>query len=86
MSERIRQLEDALQIAQIVVSPTPHPLLSKELLMIKHGIDDLEDKELNSSKPKDDAEADVFSEFGTLTISEQGETQFFGKSGAAVRY
>lgn len=85
MSERIQQLEDALQISQIVASPTPHPLLSKELLMIKHGIDDLEDRNIIASKPEADAEADVFSEFGTLTISDQGETQFYGRSGAAVR-
>lgn len=35
MSDRIRQLEDALQQAHSQSSQTPHPLLSGELLQIK---------------------------------------------------
>ena len=35
MSDRIRQLEDALQILQSRASPEPHPLLSPDLLTVK---------------------------------------------------
>lgn len=35
MSDRIRQLEDALQILQCRSSPDPHPLLSPDLLSVK---------------------------------------------------
>lgn len=84
MSERIRQLEEALQIIQAAVSSSPHPLLSNELLSIKNVTDTSEDSEVNKPKFDVDSEADVFSEFGTLSISDQGETRFYGRSGAAV--
>lgn len=35
MSDRIRQLEDALQILQSRSTPEPHPLLSPDLLSVK---------------------------------------------------
>ena len=38
MSVRIRQLEDALQIAHARTNSETHPLLEDHLLEIKHGI------------------------------------------------
>ena len=38
MSQRIRQLEDALEISHSANSATSHPLLREELLAIKRGI------------------------------------------------
>lgn len=35
MSERIRQLEEALQVVQSQISPEEHPLLRQDLLSIK---------------------------------------------------
>ena len=35
MSERIRQLEEALRSLHLKLSPDEHPLLSQELLLIK---------------------------------------------------
>lgn len=81
MSKRIRQLEDALKILQTRVSSAPHPLLTKDLLEIKtvsHS-DDSEDS-------PDSADADIYDDFGTLTITEKGLTHFVGRSGAEVSY
>lgn len=79
MSKRIRQLEDAVQILQANVSSEPHPLLASELLEVKNV--DLTDV---GEKEHDNSEADMYSDFGTLTISEQGMTRFVGRSGAEV--
>lgn len=86
MSERIRQLEDALQIAQSTLSHSPHPLLSKDLLDIKSGIDVLEEPEPKEKEKEEDVEADIYCEFGTLSVSDQGEARFFGRSGAEVSH
>ena len=77
---RIRQLEDALQIAHGSLSSQLHPLLSEELLAVKAGID--------AEKPNIPEEAnqdgEVSGAFGTLTISEHGESQFMGRAGSEV--
>lgn len=39
MSDRIRQLEDALAILQSSVTREPHPLLVRDLLRIKSGLE-----------------------------------------------
>lgn len=39
MSDRIRQLEDAVAILQSTLSSEPHPLLSRELLKVKSSIE-----------------------------------------------
>ena len=39
MSQRIRQLEDALKISHASHSEGPHPLLSDDLLTVKAGVD-----------------------------------------------
>ncbi|THH09507.1 hypothetical protein EW145_g1977 [Phellinidium pouzarii] len=82
MSKRIRQLEDALHIAQASLAPTTHPLLSEELLMIKFGVEATIEKE-PEYYPKDDDENDLTSDLsyalGTLAISEQGEARFMGR-------
>jgi len=38
MSDRIRHLEDALQVLQSSCSPDPHPLLAPDLLNIKSAL------------------------------------------------
>ena len=80
MSRRIRQLEDALQISHASVSTTPHPLLSEEQLSIKYGSDAQEEAEKNNSS----SDWDIYTSFGTLTISERGETRFVGRSSSEV--
>ncbi|KAI0730863.1 fungal-specific transcription factor domain-containing protein [Earliella scabrosa] len=77
MSERIRQLEDALAIFQAGISHERHPLLRDELLSIKFGpevrrtVDDEHHRDLVSTS---------IDALGTLTIGEHGETKYFGRS------
>ena len=77
MSERIRQLEDALAIFQAGISHERHPLLRDELLSIKFGpevrrtVDDEHQRDLVSTS---------IDALGTLTIGEHGETKYFGRS------
>ncbi|KAF7986118.1 hypothetical protein HWV62_41559 [Athelia sp. TMB] len=69
MSQRIRQLEDALAILQSTVSTDPHPLLVDVL----HSA--------NSSPVKQpDFLAETMDAFGTLTIGDSGESKYFGPS------
>ncbi|KAJ3528129.1 hypothetical protein NM688_g8035 [Phlebia brevispora] len=80
MSERIRQLEDALAIFQAGISSERHPLLRDELLSIKFGpevrrtIDDEHSR--NAMSQSIDA-------LGTLTIGDHGETKYIGRSGGS---
>lgn len=78
MSERIRQLEDALKISHANHSEELHPLLSNELLKIKFGVD-IRDSPQNKPEQYHDA----LEALGTLTIMDGGETRFLGPSGAA---
>ena len=92
MSQRIRQLEDALQIAYLCSSQKRHPLLSEDLLKIKSGVDLIEEDTNNSNgdtpgtRPSlfDNDISAVSSEFGTLSISEKGDTCFVGRSSPEV--
>lgn len=87
MSQRIRQLEDALQIAQATTSSHPHPLLSEDLLSIKSGVDDVtgENVPRKDAVEDDDDDGDgVANAFGTLSVSEKGETRFVGRVAAEV--
>lgn len=84
MNERIRQLEDALQISHTTSASTSHPLLSKELLAIKNCLDIPGNTELYETHSEDDSLSELYSDLGTLTISDHGESRFYGRSGAAV--
>ncbi|TDL18161.1 hypothetical protein BD410DRAFT_900945 [Rickenella mellea] len=77
MSERIRQLEDALEIATANM-PARHPLLRDELLAIKRGFGGLETG--NVSAKQEDVLTD---DFGTLTISDDGSSRFMGRTGGS---
>ena len=80
MSERIRQLEDALAIFQAGISSERHPLLRDELLTIKFGpevrrtVDDEHSRNVLSQ---------TIDALGTLTIGEHGETKYIGRSGGS---
>lgn len=79
MSERIRALEDALAVE----SSETHPLLSPELLAIKQGIDSIDS--YADRADGDDAENEMLSAFGTLSVSEGKTMRFLGASAAEVR-
>ncbi|KAH7882993.1 hypothetical protein F5I97DRAFT_1815347 [Phlebopus sp. FC_14] len=86
MSDRIRQLEDALAILQTSISPgEQHPLLQRELLDIKSIIDlHAAVNEGNAATAKSSEQADNESQyveaFGTLALRDDGAATFYGPS------
>ncbi len=91
MSDRIRQLEDALAIAQSALTGPngePHPLLDREMMKIRSSI------ELHSASTiggtleeiiggEADEEGDdenYIDTFGTLAIRDGGAATFYGRS------
>jgi len=83
MGQRIRQLEDALAIFQSGVSNEPHALLREELLGVKFGP---EVQNPADSEPVRDPVAEAMDGLGTLTIGDDGESKYFGRSaGSEVR-
>ena len=83
MSARIRQIEDALQIAQASITPVSHPLLSEELLAVKSCVDIMAERE-DSEDVTDRAPTSSASELGPLSISDYGETCFMGRGSSEV--
>lgn len=95
MSERIRQLEDALLVATASLTGERHPLLSDELLAVKHGIDVLRAESLargetpaNGPEQHADDETVVLNDMlGALEVGDGGATRFIGGTGGSeVRF
>lgn len=101
MSERIRQLEDALGILQSSCGKSPHPLLREDLMKIKSTIDlhsasgtgtpatepDSHESQADDSESRD-TDRDIDSH-GTMTVRDYGMydvASFYGRSaGSDVR-
>ena len=88
MSDRIRQLEDALAVAQSALmgaSGDSHPLLHRDLLKIKSSIE-LHSASIggeDSIREEDEDEPDgeqYIDAFGTLAIRDDGAATFYGRS------
>ncbi|KAI9571978.1 fungal-specific transcription factor domain-containing protein [Boletus coccyginus] len=79
MSERIRQLEDALSDLQSQHSTEPHPLLREDLLGVDHKDDEPFTPPDESGTPGH--HPDVLDTFGTLSITDHGISRFFGPTG-----
>ncbi|KAF8448743.1 fungal-specific transcription factor domain-containing protein [Boletus edulis BED1] len=79
MSERIRQLEDALSGLQSQHSTEPHPLLREDLLGVSHQDDEPFTPPDESGAPGHSPE--VLDTFGTLSITDHGISRFFGPTG-----
>jgi len=92
MSERIRQLENA--VAASSVASEPHPLLREDLLLIKVPIEFKNDLNSPPKEPSPDpASKDqerfptLLDAFGTLKIGADGQSRFFGQTARTeVRY
>ena len=80
MSERIRQLEDALAIFQAGISHERHPLLRDDLLSANTEHDE---EEMTDAEPTPAHPPDIIDAFGTLSVSEHGVSRFFGPTGGA---
>ncbi|KAJ3719091.1 fungal-specific transcription factor domain-containing protein, partial [Lentinula guzmanii] len=78
MSSRIRALEDAVAIFQASVSSERHPLLEDELLKIKFGSEVKNSEDITAANRS--ADATTLDAFGTLTLGEEGEMKYFGRS------
>jgi hypothetical protein len=89
MSDRIRQLEDALAILQSTLTREPHPLLTRELLNIKSSLElhSAVDSEVIAESREEDAEDSYIDAFGTLAVRDDGAATFYGRSaGSEVRF
>ena len=77
MSQRIRQLEDALSVAS---NPDTrgdrHPLLRDELLAVKFGSD--------PQTANEDTDDQFTPSFGTLAVTDSGGSSYFGVSAGAL--
>ncbi|KAI6038583.1 fungal-specific transcription factor domain-containing protein [Pisolithus marmoratus] len=84
MSDRIRQLEDALAILQSCVSPgEQHPLLSRDLLSIKSSIDlhaAAEEDTIAIENANNDKVSRSIEAFGVLAVRDDGVETFYGPS------
>ncbi|KAL5512538.1 hypothetical protein ACEPAG_3191 [Sanghuangporus baumii] len=74
LSNRIRQLEDALQISHSTVSAAPHPLLAEDLLQIKNRAVEFTSTKANS----DQVDSDFVDSFGTLAVTDKGTELYLG--------
>ncbi len=91
MSDRIRQLEDALRHECNLRPGETHPLLKDELLSIEEGSSRVAS---SSEQAQDgfsldvdasDEEADLTDALGLLSLSEGSSSHFLGASGSEVR-
>lgn len=95
MSDRIRQLEDALAISHSTATKETHPLLTRDLMKVKsslelHSAVEEEDrKDFHTNGGNDDEEGEeshYIDAFGTLAIRDDGAATFYGRSaGSEVR-
>lgn len=79
MSQRIRQLENALAVLQATVSNETHPLLSDSMKCdaeFKSPTNETEDVD------DDDVEGPIVEALGTLSISDSGVSKYYGPSAA----
>ncbi|KAF9460500.1 fungal-specific transcription factor domain-containing protein [Collybia nuda] len=79
LSNRVRQLEDALAQSHAVNSNFPHPLLSDELLQIKRPLE-RERVDVPLTKEEKPEINDNIDSLGSLSISQGGRSTFFGRT------
>ncbi|KAI5992555.1 hypothetical protein EDC04DRAFT_2586961 [Pisolithus marmoratus] len=82
MSERIRQLEDALSELQAKHSTEPHPLLQPDLLRTCQRDDDVGHPSVENLTIVEDT-PELVEALGTLSISDSGVSRFFGPTGGS---
>lgn len=80
LSNRVRLLEDALAHVHGSEGDEPHPLLQEELL--SGNIDDRTEEDEGSQIPTP-VPPGILDAFGTLSISENGISRFFGPTGGS---
>lgn len=85
MSERIRQLENALSAS--TAGSGPHPLLREDLLLVKVPIEFRNESKSPTQEPpqaastkEKDSMPTLLDAFGTLEIGSDGHSRFFGQT------
>jgi hypothetical protein len=78
MTDRIRQLEDALALLQASISKDPHPLLCENAIIV-----DAEDAGEKFQESEGDGTGEVSTALGTLSVSDHGFSRFFGSTGGS---
>ncbi|KAL5482658.1 hypothetical protein ACEPAI_9252 [Sanghuangporus weigelae] len=82
MSRRIRELEDALQIAHSSATGSArHPLLSEDLLRIKNHLEQPPPATREAGEPDED----IVDSFGTLSILERGVETYIGADESVLK-
>ncbi|THH15615.1 hypothetical protein EW146_g4890 [Bondarzewia mesenterica] len=79
---RVRELEDALRVSHKQTSSETHPLLSDDLLRVKAPLQrdvSLRSHAVNNQPEDDDTNPDDVDSFGTLSISDSGQTKYYGQ-------
>ena len=76
LSARIRELEDALAKLQAERSADPHPLLHEDLI-------EEEDSSMVDGEGTAGRVTDAIDALGTLSISDNGISRFFGPTGGS---
>ncbi|GLB43428.1 putative fungal specific transcription factor [Lyophyllum shimeji] len=79
LSNRVRQLEDALAQSHALHSNFTHPLLTQELLQIKRPLE-RERLDLPTGKDEKGDPNDSIDSMGSLSISHGGRSTFFGQT------
>ncbi|KAI0032055.1 fungal-specific transcription factor domain-containing protein, partial [Vararia minispora EC-137] len=87
MSERIRQLESALEVAHTssTSSSSSHPLLKRDLLKVKSIIDLHAAIEKLEPELVETEASEALDIFGTLAVREDGASTFYGRSAGQER-
>lgn len=84
MSDRIRQLEDALAVLQSSMAPSEsHPLLRRDLLEVKSIIDlhvAIDEDKARKTTERADDDSQYIEAFGTLALRDDGAATFYGRS------
>ncbi|KDR67949.1 hypothetical protein GALMADRAFT_161257 [Galerina marginata CBS 339.88] len=81
LANRVRHLEDGLAQAHSLTSHTPHPLLSEDLLQIKRPLE-RERLDVPQVEEKPETEDNIDS-LGSLSISNDGRSTFFGRTASS---
>ena len=81
LANRVRELEDGLRASHSQNSNEQHPLLSEDLLRIKAPIQREGLTATNGDSSLNDGQGpDVVDSFGSLNISDNGRTKYFGQA------
>lgn len=81
LAHRVRELEDALRSSHSQLSNDGHPLLSDDLLKVKHPLQREPPHQRNGNAftvKEEETNPDVVDAFGSLSINLSGKSRYYG--------